>query len=325
MIATFAAVLTAAGAGYVEFASGSQIQRRWVRIGLALMIPMLPVLRVEVIDEMAEIQFILVFVCFWILLCVSRNRLGQVVAGLSSILIALSTLLVTLLVPIAIFRLFFRKSRRFVPSAFLVGIASHWLLVHLLHTHRSLGVGVPIEQAVRAYGSEVINPLVLGGQFSGEFALGHHTVLLSLAFLASLLLSVAFCRTDRYRYLAVIVLCLAVSFVGYIGEVLGSGVTDRYAVYPELFAIAAIAVALDSNSARRSVFWARAACVLGIVSLACALSFEPTAYRTIGPTWSSSLTTARRSCAHGINQVDVALMPSGWGYASLPCRVVGRD
>ena len=335
VMATFAAVVTAAAAGFVEFVSGSQLQRRWVRIGLGLTIPLLTALRVEVIDDMANLQFIVIFVCFWILLWLPRRWLGQIIGMLVLLAITFSTLLATFLVPLALLRLFLNGKRRVLAATFLVGISGHWLLVFAAHAHRTVGAPATFVAGLHAYGSEVIDPLVLGSQFFGQFAQEPPTVLLSLlslALLIGLVVSVGFCRVDRYRYLAVIGMCLVSSLVVYIGEFLNSsgdaGDASRYAVFPALLLLTAVAMGIDSNTRRGVSFWARAAFVVAILALTCTVNFTPFAYRSLGPRWSSDLAAAKKECVAGAKWVNLPVLPAwltlptGWGDANLPCRVI---
>ncbi len=335
VMATFAAVVTAAAAGFVEFVSGSQLQRRWVRIGLGLTIPLLTVLRVEVIDDMANLQFIVLFVCFWILLWLPRRWLGQIIGMLVLLAITFSTLLATFLVPLALLRLFLNGKRRVLAATFLVGISGHWLVVLAAHAHRTVGAPTTFVAGLHAYGSEVIDPLVLGSQFFGQFAQEPPTVLLSLlslALLIGLVVSVGFCRADRYRYLAVIGMCLVGSLVVYIGEFLNSsgdvGYASRYAVFPALLLLTAVAMGIDSSTRRGGSFWARAALVVAILAMTCTVNFTPFAYRSLGPRWSSDLAAAKKECVAGAEWVKLPVLPTlltlptGWGDANLPCRVI---
>ncbi|MGA3355033.1 MAG: hypothetical protein ABSD85_17905 [Acidimicrobiales bacterium] len=330
VMASFAAMVTAAAAGYVEFASGSQLQRRWVRIGLGLTIPMLPALREEVIGDMADLAFILLFVCFWILLWLPRRWPGQIIGMLALLSITFSTLLVTFLVPLALFRLFLTGRRRALAASFLLGIGGHWLVVVLERSKRGyFGTPATISEAVHAYGNEVIGPQLLGGPFHETLTYWHPTVLLSLAVLVILVVSVSFCRGDRYRYMAITWLSLITSFVVYIGEALSSGVVpSRYAVFPALLLMTAIAMATDSVTRMRFAFVMRAALAVAVVLMSWTFSFAPTAYRRVGPQWSSEVAVARRECLAGAKYVDLALLPvqdepgGTWGYADLPCRTV---
>lgn len=323
VVATFAALVTSIGAGYVEYASGSQIQHRWVRVGLALMVVLLPVLRVEAINVMAD-QYNLVFFCFWLLICAPHGWKGQLVSSIAVVLITFSTLLVTFLIPLALLRLFTDKQRRVVGVVFLISIAANWSILRLMHAHRQLGIPASLSQTVRGYGSEVVNPMMFGGRFSGEFALGHQTVLLSTFALCLFLGTVALSRRDRYRYVAMTVVCISVSLVGYVGETLDSGFDDRYVVFPALMLAAALAVIVDSGMKGSVGFKLRSCALVGIVAFATVISFPIASFRNSGPSWISAVASARRPCVSNREEIEVALMPGGWGSAIIPCDDLGE-
>jgi hypothetical protein len=281
---------------------------------------------------MANLQFVLIFVCFWILLWLPHRWLGQFIGMLVLLAITFSSLLTTFLVPLALLRLLLNGKRRVLAATFLVGISGHWLLAFAAHAHRTVGAPATLVAGLHAYSSEVIDPLVLRSQFFGQFAQMPPKVLLSLlslALLIGLCVSVGFCRVDRFRYLTVIGMCLVSSLVVYIGELLNSsGDASRYAVFPALLLLTAVAMGIDSNTRGWVSFWARAAFVVVILTMTCTVNFTPFAYRSLGPRWSSDLAAARKECVAGAKWVKLPVLPTwltrptGFGDANLPCRVI---
>ena len=129
--------------------------------------------------------------------------------------------------------------------------------------------------------------------------------------------------------MAITGLSLIFSFVTYVGEALNSGVvSSRYAVFPALLLMTAIAMVVDCRTNIRFVFVTRAALAVAVVLMSWTFSFTPTTYRRVGPRWSTELATARQECVAGAKYVELALMPvvnqpgGTWGYADLPCWAV---
>jgi len=321
IIATFAAVIVATCAGVVEVVSGAHIRRRWIRVGLGVSVAMLPSLRVESIANLANLQFLLVFATFWILLWLPVKGSSQMAASILIVGTALSSLVGAAFIPLAVYRLRSRSGRP-LALVFLATTVLHGALVLVLRPSRQFRSG-SLVHTVPGYLRNV-----LAGHMIGAFNASHASLrgLLAVVLLAAVFI-VGISRSG-FRTTRTMLAGLAIVFSGgiYVAETLSAGVAPRYAVLPGLLIVAALALETDQvldqarQGLRSPTVATVAAVAAGCVLLSSALSFRPTAFRSSGPRWTSRLREAQMQCRSGQGAATVQILPANAAWTvAIPC------
>jgi len=317
-------LMAAAGSGLVMYRSSAYINRWWIRVLLACVPAILPTEGVEVIGNAANLQFLLVYFAFWLLLWFPRSRLTTVLATISAGLIALSTLLVVFLVPLAVARLFVRRGRRALvpPVALLAGVAVQVVGRVLVGAQRSdLGMEpVGIAGALDAFNGMVaanLRPPL------PEPTIDLVSAVLVAVSVASVLVTTFAPKPGTGRSpdgpavgRTMAGLCLAMGLGIWFTLALAVGIATRYGVLASFFLAAGLLVAVDVALDAHPTLVARIpACVLLVAfALSAFRGWQPAAWHDeVDRSWSQAVTDAQASCsATGAEWAQLPLSPRPW-------------
>lgn len=351
---------TAAGLALAVFAtSRAHLPSRAVRSALALSVVLLPVTRVEVLANAANVQWYALFCCWWLLLFRPSTRLGHVALAGLVLLLVTSAPLTLLLWPLAAARLLaLARREQAVVLAMAVGTALQLLVVaqgtRPPSTVRPGAGDLASSWLVRA----CLGLLGVTPASGAVRTLGWAAV--ALATLVVLGCAVVAARdAGRARLAVVALLSSALLLSGALGfqwtpglrptrEDLHLLVGGRYSVAPVLLVVVIVAAAAQTLLSRRArarpaerrgepgrarlvsgalalpVVAALVALVVGFVA-----DFRVPGARSTGYTWDQSLGRASAVCARypALVEIDLPITPSGWTF-DLPCdyfRASGRD
>src|SRR5262249_35058210 len=126
---------------------------------LGLSVPLVPALRTESINSVANLQFVLVFAAFWLFLASPRNAARTLLRCVALLLIGLSAPLMFVLIPLPIAR-WLRFGRGELPAFAATATALVvQLSAHLFWSSSARGGGATAAaNAAAAYGTDVIEP-----------------------------------------------------------------------------------------------------------------------------------------------------------------------
>lgn len=333
---------------YVFVASRSLLPSAIPRAMVAGLIPLLPAATIESVANAANLQYFLLFACFWALIHQPRSR-WQAFAGCSVALgTALNTLFAWLYLPLAA-RQWGTATRRgrLVLLFFAGGVMAQAVAVFasvILAADPTYGSIMyspsdPLDLP-GLYGLRVVGGLLLGIDplASAWWALGWPLVAaLSVGLVA--LLAHGLLRNCSAR--AWVAVALAYSVAMFSVPVLLRGTEHlalemseklsgaRYTLTPMWFLLVAVALALwgrTGSDATRSTRLLRVAFPL-LLAFTVVSSFGVATYRSEGPRWSAGLEAARAGCAAtDASAVSVPIAPGGSWAVAVPCeRITGPD
>jgi hypothetical protein len=324
-----AAVVVAAIAAFVYVASAGYVRRRTARLVIAGSVLLVPVAQVDVLDNIANLHWFLMYGALWALLW-SPHRMRAVASCCVVVAAAaLSDPLTVLLAPAALVRL--RESRelaRNLPGLSLAVTVAVQLAVSAAGgASRSFHLMPPL-RLPGWWGTEVVSPAVVGDRLAPDehtqldAALGTATlVLLVLVLLGAVAWRAGSAR--RRRSLGSAAVLAAYSLLAYAVPVtLAALQTPRYAVWPVLCLTAAVVVAADVAWDVPGVPRVTATAVIVVMAVGWVSSYRVDTPRTGAPGWSAALQRAESGCrAVPGATATVAIAPTGWSVR-LPCRRV---
>ncbi len=321
-LATAAIAATAGTACLTFLVARWYIPQRTLCGLLGISVPLLPALRTESINSAANQHFLLVYAAFWLYLAPPRRTVRTILRSGAVLLIGLSSPLMFVLIPLPIARVI-RYGRKELPlliatacAVFAQGSA------HLFwsSSSRSGGGLFAAADAAADYGLHVFQPTFGGFHLVGarSYAATFGVVVaiaaawLGLWWLRRFLTA----RGDQPENLVLarseflMSLSLLLSGLFMIVEVQLGGSSYRYAIAPSLFLCTFLAASasrlcaatfhpavVHRQSRARRLFTGLT--ILGVsilVILGWARGFSASEYRRSGPTWSTSLASARSTC-----------------------------
>jgi hypothetical protein len=350
-----AAVATTAGTACVTFLVARwYVPQRALSGLLGLSVPLVPALRTESINSVANQQFVLVFAAFWWFLAPPRNTGRTLLRAVALLLIGLSAPLMFVLIPLPIARVV-RYGRKELPL--LVTTVGALLVqgsVHLFWSSTGRGGGVKaVANAAAAYGTDVFEATFGGFDFvKARTYAGVIGVVVAIGAAALglwWLRRLAAARDEesecgvfaRLEFLMVLSLLLSGLFMVVAVQFGGAG-SHRYAVAPSLFLCTSLVAAVSRVAAamfkpttahgdirvRRRISGLAILGVSILIVLGWIRGFSASEYRRSGPTWSVSLAAARSTCrkADHPSTALVPIAPRGRGigpwHVDVPCAVL---
>ncbi len=294
---------------FVYHASKEWVPSRPVRLALASLVVLMPVLGTENTANITNVIWVFAAVAPWALVSLSERPSDIVVRGIVAFLSATSTSLCFLFLPLAIGFALIRRTRAAATVAvvFSLGLAIQGAVV--LHTKDVVSY-IPqslldVQRTMRgisdATGVHVFTPFLIGTRGVSAPWLGQHDVLAigSILFCA-VLLALLLVGADRSRQLLSVVL-VAYAVITFVVPVWSRrDAAPRYSVIPELLLASAVAV-LVADPTRRPTHWVtrlgRPLFVIQVV-IVTVVGFSVTSYRSESPRWSDALMHAKASACH---------------------------
>jgi hypothetical protein len=313
------ALVVSALALLVFRASGGHLRSTLARGLLAATLIFLPVATAEVLDNVANLHWFLIFAAFWILLWKTDHvweiTLGVVVVFLSGASDPLSLLLT----PVAVIRVLTLRGLR--NHAFTAAWAGGLLLqatgILLGHAHRNLFPPVQPLKVAAWYVFDVLGRAVFGTQLLGSPRSLQGVVLAAVGVLALGALGVAAVRTGMVRDRPLIPLAAGMSVLFFAVPVVLTGISaPRYSVVPILLVLTAVASVLDAPLSARFTagFLAGRAVAIALLAVVLAVELPVQNLRSEGPTWLEQLSRAQAICSQSAagGRVVLLIAPPGW-------------
>jgi hypothetical protein len=325
-----ASVVTAGVAVLVYRVTGNYLRSTWVRLALAAFVLLLPGAQNEVLGNIANLHWYLLFASFWILLWNPRHGWEVAIGAAVVFLGAASDPLALLFLPLVVLR----WQRLPSTSGRLPCIA--------------LGLGIAAQVAARIAQSssrdfaQYANPLKLGPWYAfdtvgrslfgtrvlgGESASGWLLALFAcLALLA--LVYLAYRRRDVVAFPIVVFAIVGSAAFFAVPSFLTGVAAPRYEAIPVLLVASAVALTLDpagrssGGGTERLAAVVRWTLAIWIIVL-CIVEFRVDSARAHGPDWRPSLAASRASCLTGRHAVKIPVTPRGHGWAvTVPCQKI---
>jgi hypothetical protein len=336
---------------YVFFASRGLLSTWWSRATIAGTLVLLPAAAHESLANAANLQYYLIFACFWALVYVPKTRWGTGASFGVALAAAMNSTITVLLAPLAGYRFWKERDQRAraVSVAFFAGLAVQVVFVFratVLMTDPTL-VRYPVQWAASdpsilpgLYGLRVAAALLVGDRFLDE-AWGTLGWQLAAAGILAVLAVIGYglVRSERrgrlwisvafgYSVLCFVmpVMARGTEHLAPIGnELVFSG--NRYVLAPMWFLITALALALFDGRHNK---WVRGALAFPLfLALLVVFNFRVTTLRSAGPRWSAELAAARERCAVGSPApveipITPVIEPAGW-TVTTSCALIDSE
>jgi hypothetical protein len=341
-MASGAALVLALLAAFIYEASVDVLPSRAARLLLASVFLFVPVAGSELIANVTNLHFYLLFACFWALLWQSDTATAVATRSAVVLVATLSDPLSGLLLPLAVVAPIVRRRVHavVVSTVYAAGLAVQALAM--------LGGQSPQrEWAFRAsdlpsiFSLRVSGGLLVGDRFLGDLWLRYGGVFSYSAFAIVAAIVVLLAVRSDSATTSFVVIALGYAGLFFCTQLVGRGTRGmapragsfdlneaRYVLLPFLFLTAALLALVDRGAARhksRGWRWARRATLAWIACIV-AVNYSVTTDRSRGPRWSRELASASHSCAltrGGIAHILVSPSPPRVWFASIPCgRIV---
>ena len=308
-------------------ASGGHIRSTAIRAVLALSMVVVPVAQEEVLNNIANLHWYLLFASVWVLLWVPTSRWEVLVGGLVLLLTAMSDPLALLLLPLAVAR-GWALGRPYADGfmvALVGGLAAQLGLTTLGDATRQRNAVAPkLLEQVHWYAFYVVGRGIFGSRAVGRFGDATSIYLVMVAVLMSAVSGVA-AVVLRVRTAAVVGVFAVMSVLFYLAPLMLTGSTpSRYTVIPVLLLFSMVATAWDGLREPMPKVPRLAIEVVLILVLVTVWSFNFRVgnRRARGPRWSQEVAVAMARCQDGVlESVDLPITPAApdqW-WAAVPC------
>lgn len=325
----------------VYVCAGDVIGDRTSRVVVALVPTLLPITSWEVLGNLANLHWFLLWVTPWLLLRRYRTRTGLVLATVGAAVIALTEIQAVLFVPLMLWHA--RDARRWPPRiALVVGLGAQ--VVATIRSPRAevAGTAGNLSDLVTGY---LVN--VIGGVWwadahqVGEIVASHWPLLVAAALPFVGATAYVLVRGDSLHRVATAAFALG-SLGAYGGAYLTNGYHralystytpdawldgfqyTRYGVVPGMLLVALLPLALSlarSRSARVPSLLITVGLLLLLVAQVAQLGSVQGA-RAAGPVWPPQATTVVDECDAGAAVGDASIAPGGPWLIVLPCSFV---
>lgn len=321
----------------VFVATRPQLRSPGVRALLAVSLVLVPTAGVEVLNNIANVQWYLLVASFWLLLWRPPSTSGTVGESVLLVATALSAPLSVLLVPLALGRLAATPRGRAAVPVWLFGFA---LVLQLVAASSSLSQpgsfrAAPVAMLL-AYAQRVSAVAFLGQRIGGALWVrtGWLWPLVTTAVLVAVLILGTSVGAQRTRGLLLATAAYSLGFFFATTVLRGNAEGllwpenaahangGRYTVVPLLLIYGMVAAFLDGLPLRgRQGLWrALQVMLLVLAAIAVLADFRLPNGRSGGPLWEEALAGARPACPTDRNgTVPVAITPPGW-TVEVPCH-----
>ena len=333
-MALSSAVLGAAIALFVYYAATPWIGSRVVCIALASLIVLMPVLATENTANVTNSIWIFAAALPWALTSRRERPLDTVLYSVMAFLGATSTSLCFAFLPLAIGYALWRRTRAriVVAGAFVAGLVVQGLVdLHSwgapLRYLPGASVDVPrsISSVADVFGYQVVGTYLFGNRGTQSRWLVDHGLLAIVATIIFVaILAVLLAGVDRQRQ------ALSLVFVGYSAVFLvmpvwvRQAVQPRYTVVPIFLLASSLAVLVAARNKSRTELARRVWSTVFVaqILLVTCIGFSVTNYRSLSPSWSTSVAEAQATCASVRASTIVTLRADAFNVypVKLPCR-----
>lgn len=330
-------------AGLVFICSRDLLDRRSLRVMLAMITVLTPALSSEVLGNFANLHWILLWLAPWLFLATPKSWGGAVALGIVGLLAGLTEIQMLLFAPLALVNARNRKSL-IVGAATTAGICVQIVCTVVNPRSPNTDVRPGMLDILVGYGE-----LPVLGSFGGDSlrlgdALAAGGVLATVLITAAVLgiLAFALIPTISGRGVARIIPAALIggSFVSWAAaiwlnprpwwqyadfdaEQLRQLTSTRYAVVPSMLVLAALVFAAAHCGDRAQTGRFVSGVAVGAITLALIGGYYvDDVTRSDGPPWSQSVQQARESCRDGRAVVEIDTMPADWSV-TVSCSALG--
>jgi hypothetical protein len=333
-LALSASVVAALLAWFIYHVSRGWIESRSVRLTLASLVVLMPVLGLENTANITNVIWIFAAVAPWALVSLRARPIDITLRSIVAFLAATATSLSFLFLPLALGNFILRRTRdaAIVGSVFTFGLAVQGLV--MLHTQdvvspipkNFLDVHRTAAGIADATGVHVFATFLVGNKGTTTSWLNHYRLLTIGAFVCfCLILTVLSIGVDRNRQIlaGVLVAYAVISFV--LPAWSRQQATPRYSVIPVFLLASALAILVAPPARSRSQWISRVGRPLFVAQIIVLIiiGFSVTTYRSESPSWSRSVTQAYRLHCVGSSPnklVEVQTDAAKFWPVTLPCR-----
>lgn len=321
VLAVTAALVQSALAAFVFHASRAIITAWQVRVLLALAMLVVPVGQAEVLASAANLHWFLVAAAVWALLWIPVRRWELAVATAVLVAAAASDPLVIVLAPLAMVRIWVRRSERHldVPAlAFLATGVAHLAAVAVVRPDRgiepgSAGIGKVLAWLV----VDVPGRGLLGARWLETRDAPGTILAAAVACLLVVVLVMMAVRATRWNAAPAVVLATSAVVLYVLPVGLARISPSRYSVGPALLLLGALCSAAGQVPVVRNRRVLGVALIIGLATVWTANLRLDTA-RSEGPSWQAELARSGERCDQGDGVAAVPISPRGW-FVTIRC------
>jgi hypothetical protein len=287
-------------------AATSVLPRLWA-MAVASSVVLTPILAVESLGNLANLQFSLLAVLAWLTAVSNSSRLWRAATATFALFTALTTPLAILVLPASVIAHGWRMAWRHpVVLPALIGCAVQTAAIVVGHTSPFLNpsirppLGLHFDAVINA-GERLGLPAAVTVAMTGAAAITSSVVVWLAA------------RVVPARRRVILGLLYATGALLVFCVIGGGKIIPRYGVAPSVLIFSIVALLLAEASIRRQLV----AVALGLVVVA--VWFPAAAVRLSGPSWNEQAAAYNSACTEGVEQVRIAWSPTGWGSTMLNC------
>jgi hypothetical protein len=322
---------------FVFFASAQLIESVALRLTLSVLVLLLPAAGSELLGNITNIHFFLLYGCFWALLWRSESNAALASRGAVTAAATLGDPLAAAYLPLALWSAVKRRTRRalVVPVIFTCGLAVQAAAMLATGSGPQRGTRFDAGDIPTLLSLRVAGSLLVGDRFIDDlwFRFGRWFSYIALAIVVSLL-AVAVVRVDRRRK-AFVVLCASYAVFLFCFYLWGRGSAGmrpgssaatwhlagaRFTLTPILLLMTALLVLADGEAKESLGRWVRRFAVV-FVAILVAANFSLKSERSLGPRWKPKLAEARSQCKRDPAPVRILVAPAPFGFfVSTTCE-----
>lgn len=311
------------------------------RLVLASITVLAPLLTAEVLGNMANIHWLLLWLTPWVMMYRPSRWWQSGVLAAVILAAALSEIQMALFIPLIFFSLRRRKSWP-ISAALVVGIVAQIVATSITPRNPNGVAHIGAMDIVKGYAQQVF----LGGAFPSKAGLDQAFVsygwkgafAAGIPFLIVAIVIAFRFRGWRYFAPAVVVASATIPWAAAVAvnkqpSFLWNSLTQqqletagllRYAVLPSMFLLALVVILADDLiGSRRLVVSTGGLVLLGVVLVFQSIHFPAVDIRSSeGPVWSESVAVARQQCETGATIARIATAPNPSWAVHVPCSMV---
>jgi hypothetical protein len=335
LLATAAAACTAAAAVLVYVASAAHLRSGLSRFLVAIIAIVVPVAQGEVPNSISNLQWVGLYVLFWVLVWTPRTWIGRAVAVGVVLFVAGSSMIAVALVPLALLRAVRRPTagskRRDRYGFLLLTVLACCLALQFLGLFSSASsrhLALHPMQGVPVYAWGVVPGAIFGRRSLGNPVYDEWSVETALAWVAvavAIAAAIAGWSRPKWALAGVAFGCSVGLFVVPAGL---SGFPGRYWAAPAMLVVTAVVGLLDPTGPQTQMRYRAPMFAFAVLlTVTCIANLRIDNSRAHGPSWRGALAVAREKCrspAARVVALQVAPARTRRWVLHVPCAYVKR-
>jgi hypothetical protein len=348
-IMTACAALQYALVGLLAYVvSGPYLRSTWLRLLVAAPACVLPLAYTQVNNDLATVQFLMLYGMFWLLLWRPATLAGRITAPVVMLAATLSSILPLLFAPLVALRVFADRSKTAwaVAACWAAGLIAQWSLQVRGMSNRSSQLFTNPLWILGNYFTRVVPRALFGEQALGgpgtngeghPIALAipdmtvHDALIWGACAIVVLAVVIALAGLTAPQW-PLAITALLFSVLLFVGEIVDNLpiVQPRYVIAPALLLYAAIVAMLrprgladdapSSGPRRTAAAWLPVTLFAVLLAVACGVNFRVTNNRSESPPWTDVVAAATHRCMKpGMGDYDYR---HAWWQLKIPCSRV---